>query len=135
MKQRLKIILFATAAAMFYTVLNANAQQIAVWNETTKSYVGVKAGPGITVDLAAKTISTTAPAAKPRIYGTLVKFDATTNKWTVPFGAVPSSMTVFVNGLRYTLGIDYTLSAGTITPIVPSMMTADALVVADYDQQ
>ena len=112
--------------------LSLHAQQIAVWNDATKTYVAVKAGAGIVVDLTAKTIS--APTPKPRIYGTVAQRAAAGNGWNVPVGAAPASLTIYVNGLRYTLGIDYTLTAGVITPINPAIMTADALVIADYDQ-
>jgi len=124
-----------TLAIAIILAAAVQAQQIAVWNETTKTYVAVRAGTGIKVDLTAKTISATATVVKPRVYGTVLPFASTSNGWAVPFGAIPSSMVIWVNGLRYVIGTDYTVVAGLIAAINPSMMSADAMVVVDYDQQ
>jgi hypothetical protein len=130
----MRYTLVALLAVFLYTAIDANAQQIAVWNEVTKTYVAVKAGANIKVDLTAKTISAVIPPApKPRVFGQVLTF--TTDGWLVPFGAVPSSIVITVNGLRYTLGIDYLVTAGMITAIDPSMMSSDSLVVVDFDQQ
>jgi hypothetical protein len=142
MTKRLKVIFFALSCALLWTAINANAQQIAVWNDTTKSYVAVKAGNGIKVDLVAKTISATAVATKPRVFNAVLAYDTLTQCWPVPGGAVPASVAVTVNGLRYLPGIDYTVETSASWPGQSILkagkfgsMPADSLVVVDYDQQ
>lgn len=110
----------------------ASAQQIAVWNDASKSYVAVKAGAGIKIDMAAKTISATAATPKVRMYGVVLPYQSISRGWALPSGAVADSIAIWCNGLRYTLGIDYVVSSGLITAISTSRMTADMLVVVDY---
>jgi hypothetical protein len=143
MKTHWKTILLAFAAALLWTAVNAHAQQLAVWNDATKTYVALTAGPGIKIDLAAKTISATAPTVKPRKYNAALVYDSVCACWPLPALAVPASVVVTVSGLRYLPGFDYTIETSASWPgqsvlkANPTLgnMPFDGLVVVDYDPQ
>ena len=59
--------------------------------------------------------------------------DPQAGTYTLPAGA--TLLGVYVNGLRYTAGEDYSLAAGVITPnATAGNWPSDALVVADIEQ-
>ena len=74
-------------------------------------------------------------AAAPRHYGAVLSYDSTAAGWPVPAGA--SNFSVWVNGLHYTQGVDYSIAGGILKPLdttPDSNMQPGFLVTADYDQ-
>ena len=74
-------------------------------------------------------------AATPRHYGAVLSYDSTAAGWPVPAGS--SNFAVWVNGLHYTQGVDYSIAGGILKPVdasPDSNMQPGFLVTADYDQ-
>jgi hypothetical protein len=83
------------------------------------------------------------PAKPNRAFGKVLSYDSASGTYRIPGGGTATvayvNMVVFVNGLRYTEGIDYTFAAGFVTPLLPATNWpapgAGTIVVADFDQQ
>jgi hypothetical protein len=80
--------------------------------------------------IAAALISSGQTTVKTRIYNARL-LRVATNAWQIPSTA--TNVCVYVNGLRYRPGGDYSIAAGKVTALA-NTMPADALVIADYDQ-
>lgn len=102
-------------------------------------YVGNRAAwlrldPAVFI-VSGEVVSVKAPPAPPsaaRVYGEKLAYDATVTGWKVPAGA--RNVEVFVNGLHYWPGVQYTLDAGTIKPLNTNMLS-DFDVRINYDPQ
>lgn len=118
--------------ALFAGMLLAQSSStfwLPVWTGTR--YTFPRLGPTLVV--ANNQIDAVPAVAKVRTYGTVLTYDAAAAGWHAPAGS--SNLVVYVNGLRYTQGTDYSISspAGLITALADNMQPA-SLVVVDYDK-
>jgi hypothetical protein len=68
--------------------------------------------------------------AKVRKYDQVLTYDAAAKGWTLPAGS--GAVVVYVNGLRYRAGADYTIANGRVTPTSDNMLP-EHLVTIDFD--
>ena len=84
-----------------------------------------------TAVIIAGALAQTTVATTKRVYNVQLTYNATAKAWTIPTAA--SNLAIFVNGLRYFPGDDYTLAPGLVKAYRDNM-PATARVVADYDK-
>lgn len=101
--------------------------QIPVW--TGRSYTFPRLGPTLTI--ANGQLDVVQTSAKVRRYGVVLAYNTATISWTVP--ATAANIVVYCNGLRYTVAIDYTVTATGIKATGENMLP-EYLVTADYDE-
>jgi len=108
-----------------------NTLLIPIWNG--QQYVYAKLGANLS--LANGTLSASVATPPARHYGLVLQYDSTQGGWPLPAGA--ANIVVYVNGLRYTAALDYSISGGVLKSLgdpVNGNMLSTFLVVADYDQ-
>jgi hypothetical protein len=69
--------------------------------------------------------------ARPRVYDQALVYNTALGIWSVP--ATAANVVVYVNGIRYHLGTDYQINAGTIKALGNNMQPG-FLITVDYDQ-
>jgi hypothetical protein len=122
------VILLAVILAV--TAISQSTLRLPVWDG--RQYTFPRLGSGFVV--ANGTISVTPSEVPQRKYGQILPFDASQSAWVLPASA--TNIVVFVNGLRYTSGVDYSATTTTGAVFIRALgtnMTAADVVVVDYD--
>ena len=115
-------------AVLFSAGLQAQTiWQLPLWNG--QRYEWPMLGPSFVVKSGVVDVLP-APPAKVHTHTVGAVLTATGGTYTIPAAMV--NLALYRNGVRQTVGIDYSLSGGTITPLYPGGWTT-SLVVADYE--
>ena len=120
-----KLIVLSLIFAAVALVAAESTYLLPVW--TGRAYAWLRLGPTLTI--ANGQIDAVQAPPVTRAYGVRLTYDATAGGWTVP---ASRNLVVWVNGLRYTAGVDYAVS-GALLKALGDNMPPDCLVIADYD--
>lgn len=111
-------------------------QQVPVWDTSANAgkggYIWPALGESLTISDTLLLNAASAAATKRR-YDVMLFYSANTKAWLIPT-ATAKNVVIYVNGLRYRAGTDYTIMLNQVIPVSTTNWRPDALVVADYEE-
>jgi len=126
MRRGIVLVILCLALAAFIAAQSGSPLLVPVW--TGARYVFAKLGP--TLVLNGNQLDVLLPPTPLRRRDVLLVYDTTAGGWKLPAGA--SNVTVYVNGLRYRQGYDYTITSGVIKAQFDNMLP-EFQITCDFD--
>jgi hypothetical protein len=126
MKRAIVLVCLCLALAVMIAAQSGSPLLVPIWAGTR--YVFAKLGP--TLVLNGGQLDVLLPPGAVHKRDVLLTYDTAAAGWKLPAGA--TNVVVYVNGLRYHQGTDFTITSGVIKNQFDNM-APDMLVTCDYD--